>query len=91
MNAPKGFTINKTFSTGGIKSIAAARLNQKKIQAKKPAQQEPGAKPKKASGIGSVATGMVKFMKRTDQSEASEIKQKLKTANNAMPMAMLFR
>ena len=82
--------MKKAFS-GGIQSIAAARLNQKKIMAKKPDQQEQGAKPKKASNIGPVATGMQRFMKNNVTPEPGDVKKKLQTANSAKPMAMLFR
>lgn len=50
-------------------------MNQKKVLARQPVTQlDEDAKPKKASGIGAVATGMVKFMKRTEQAEPNEIK-----------------
>lgn len=77
---------------GGIASIAAARLNQKKVQLKRP-MAEDGAKPKKASGIGAVATGMQRFMKRPsgEPTTSTTIKANLRANQKSQAVPVLFR
>ena len=72
----------------GIASIAAARLNQKKVQLKQPI--EDGAKPKN-SGIGAVATGMQRFMKRPAGNPSDTIKANLRANNTKSAVPVLFR